>query len=105
MYDSPKRRMLKHAKARAKRKGVPFSLRMRDVTVPEFCPVLGLPLAHATGHSCDTSPALDRIRPERGYVPGNILVVSDLANRIKANASPDQIQRVAAFYANLDFMG
>ena len=48
-----------------------------------------------------TSPSLDRIVPEKGYVKDNIIIVSLMANSIKNQATPDQIQKVATFYKKL----
>lgn len=41
------------------------------------------------------SPTLDRIVPEKGYVLGNIAVISHKANAIKQNATAEEILRVA----------
>ena len=93
--------MLTAAKHRAKRKGVPFSLTTGDIVIPKTCPALGIPLAHrrggTRGGAADNSPSLDRVVPERGYVPGNVIVISALANRIKNNATLDQLRRVTSF--------
>ena len=52
--------------------------------------------ARAMGKAqADNSPTLDRIIPERGYVKGNVVVISALANRIKTNANVRQIELVA----------
>jgi hypothetical protein len=49
----------------------------------------------------DASPELDRIVPSLGYVKGNVLVVSRRANRIKTDATVEELQQVASFYAAL----
>jgi hypothetical protein len=59
-----------------------------------------VPLKYSPGPLADNSPTLDRIDPARGYVPGNIAVLSALANRIKSNAAPAQIRAVLAFVEN-----
>lgn len=69
-----------------------------------MCPVLGVPLDYTIGKGgiCnDYSPSFDRIDPSKGYVSGNVIVVSTLANRIKSNANVDQLKKVAAFYEQL----
>lgn len=93
--------MLSNAKRRAKKSCVPFNLKLDDIVVPAVCPVLGIWLEVGGGISFAArmnSPSLDRIVPERGYVEGNIIVVSNLANCIKSVATPDQIIRVGEFY-------
>lgn len=89
--------MLHNAKSRAKRLGVPFSLTLDDIRVPEFCPILGIRLRAATGRQSSASPSLDRIRPAEGYVPGNCIVISMRANQIKSDATAEELRKVAAF--------
>lgn len=93
--------MLSNAKQRAKHAGVPFEITLADIVVPSHCPVLGIALARRLGRKGggDASPSLDRIKPERGYVVGNIIVVSGRANRIKSNATIEELGAVADFYA------
>jgi len=86
---------------RAKQRGLPFTISKSDVVIPSHCPVLGIPLQPGTGVLTDNSPSLDRIIPELGYVPGNVIVVSHKANRIKTDASPVELQKVADFYNKL----
>ena len=47
------------------------------------------------------SPSLDRIDNDKGYTKGNVIMVSHMANSIKNQATPDQIQKVATFYKKL----
>ena len=95
----PERALLSSAKQRAKEAGVPFSITEEDIIIiPPCCPVLGIPLQRKAGRGGgDNSPSLDRIVPELGYVPGNIAVISNRANRIKSNATAEEIERVAAW--------
>jgi hypothetical protein len=75
---------------------VPFSITEDDIRIPKRCPVLGLRLKQGTGkRRRNSSPTLDRLNPRLGYVPGNVAVISFIANTIKSNATPRQIQKVA----------
>lgn len=94
-------RLVQAAKRRARDLGIECSIRLDDVVVPERCPVLGVPLVVNRGTCGPDSPTLDRIDPAKGYVPGNVLVVSLRANTIKNNATPHELLRVASFYAPL----
>ena len=49
----------------------------------------------------DYSPSFDRIYPKKGYIKGNIVIVSNKANRIKTDATVDEIRKVADFYEKL----
>jgi len=80
--------------------GVPFDLTVSDLyPIPEVCPVLGIPIHYGTGHTgaADNALSIDRIDPAEGYVRGNIQLMSMRANRIKNNATPEELRRVADF--------
>ena len=90
--------MISSAKQRAKKAGVPFDLNVDDlVPLPEVCPVLEIPLDLESEKLGDNSATLDRLVPTKGYVRGNVVVISHRANKIKTDASPDEIEAVAAW--------
>ena len=93
--------LLGRAKHRAKKLNIPFDLTPEDIVIPEICPVLGIKLSHKRIDGWQSFPSLDRIEPAKGYVRGNVIVVSWLANTIKSCATPDQILAVGEFYKNL----
>jgi hypothetical protein len=93
--------MLKNAKIRAKKHGVPINIELSDIVIPEFCPILGLKLEHGTQETHDASPTLDRIIPSQGYVKGNVVVISHRANRIKSDASLVELQNLVSWLARL----
>jgi len=96
--------VLHNIKTRAKKQGVPFDLTEEDLVVPEFCPVLGIRLERSTnpkGGVTDCAPTVDRLIPELGYVKNNIIIVSHKANRIKNNATVEELEAVATFYRDL----
>lgn len=93
--DSRAKYLLGRAKTRAKQKGVPFSITLADIVIPEVCPVLGIPLNVAFKvRNHPNAPSLDRVVPALGYVPGNINVISYRANTLKNNASADELKRI-----------
>lgn len=42
--------------------------------------------------SLNPKPSLDKIIPKLGYVKGNVWVVSNKANRIKSNATIEELE-------------
>ena len=87
----------KGAKQRAKRQGVPFDINICDIKIPEYCPVLGIKIQQGIGQNVDASPSLDKIIPSKGYVKGNIQVISWRANSIKRDASLEEIKSVVKY--------
>lgn len=85
----------------SKKKGWDFNLDESDISVPEVCPVLGIPLSVNNSESNkDDSPSIDRIDPKKGYTKGNVAVISMKANRIKNDASLEDLQKVVDWLKN-----
>jgi hypothetical protein len=72
-------RFCSRAKVSAKRAGAAFDLTPADIAVPARCPVLGLVLRVGTGKHDANSPTLVRLDLSRGFVRGNVLIVSKQA--------------------------
>ena len=88
--------------------GVPFDLEPQDIKnklnlAGSKCPVLGvdMEISKLGTKNNDLTPSIDRIDPKKGYVKDNIIVVSMRANRIKTDATVDEIRKVADFYEKL----
>ena len=95
-------RLIHLARSRAKQLGLEFNITREDVPIPEFCPVLGIPLLFDQPRGfCDNSPTLDRIDNTKGYVIENIVIVSWRANRIKCDATIEELKLLAKFYTKL----
>jgi hypothetical protein len=82
-----KQQLYRSARKRALQKGLEFNIELRDIHIPKKCPILKVPLICSTRYS----PSIDRIYPDKGYVKGNIAVISTLANSMKANATPNEL--------------
>ena len=100
--DNPKKTLLGSSKQRAKRCEIEFSLQEEDLIIPDVCPYLGIPLTSIRGKGRQqTNLSLDRIDSTKGYVPGNVQVISDLANRMKQEATPEQLVAFAKGILNM----
>jgi len=93
--------MLSRAKDTAKRRGLECTITAEDIVIPTHCPIFGTPLLATPGKVSPNSPSIDRIDNSRGYVPGNIIVISFRANRIKSDASLSELQALVAFLDTL----
>ena len=93
----PRQGMLSDAKKRSRQQKIPFSLTLDDIIVPTICPVLGTILMVGKGKVTPDSPSLDRLRPELGYIRGNVAVISYRANRIKNDATYDELLRLVDY--------
>lgn len=103
----PLKQMFRSIKQRAQLAGLDFAIKVTDIEIPTHCPVLGIPLIFGSrrlpglaGRDC--RPSVDRIDNLKGYVIGNIVVVSYRANRLKSDATISEMEAIASFYRRLD---
>lgn len=82
--------LLANAKRRSRQKGIPFNLEPEDLILPTTCPVLDIPM-YVGEEMHDGSPTLDRYIPEKGYVIGNVNIISNKANRLKNDGTLEEI--------------
>lgn len=99
----PIQTMLSRARKRAREYGREFSITESDVLIGKFCPVLGVPMFQTFERMpTHASPSLDRIDSSRGYVPGNVAVISYRANTLKRDATIEELEAIVAYMkANL----
>ena len=63
------------------------------------CPALGIKMWFSDSER--NFPSVDRIFPEKGYTKGNVVWISYKANRIKNNATVEELKKVTRFYSKL----
>jgi len=80
------------AKRRAKLANLEFSITRHDFFLPKLCPLLGIKLVVGNRKVTEQSPTLDRIDNTKGYIPGNVWIISYKANTIKSNASLKELE-------------
>lgn len=98
-----KTHIVARARYRARKKGIEATITAADLIWPTHCPVLGIRLNYrqyagegGQGHEPDR-PSLDRWDNAKGYIPGNVFVVSYRANALKSDATAEELQKVAAY--------
>ena len=92
---TPEYVMFYDACKRSRKRGVPINITPDDIIIPEVCPVLGMPLVAGEGLKSPNTPSLDCIDPAKGYVKGNVIVVSWRYNKFKGDLTPEELRKVA----------
>jgi hypothetical protein len=95
-------RFLAATKKRAKAKNLPYDLTLkylRSIALDK-CPIFDLELDWSSWGeknqiANDNSPSVDRIDPKKGYVVGNVIWLSWKANRLKSNATSEDLFKIA----------
>lgn len=87
------------AKYEAKRKQNPeFQVAFEDIEWRTHCPVFGMLLDYRHGvRNKDNCPSFDRIDNTKGYVKGNVCVVSYKANRIKNDGTAEDHRLISNY--------
>ena len=99
---------VKSARRRAKIKGIPFNLTIEYLLdiVTDRCPVFNTEFKFRGNKVArDESPSLDRIDPTKGYVEGNVVVISSKANNIKSAYKSTDIYKVAQWLQEIENKG
>lgn len=89
------RKLVHDSRSRAKKAGIDHNLDLNYLLeiLPECCPYLGAQFHWEANFNCGHrkphpfSPSIDRIDSSKGYVKGNVAIVSHRANAIKNDAS------------------
>lgn len=85
---NPAKTIFRNVSKRARERGIPFNLIPSDIIIPEACPVFGTPFVYGSVQTA----SVDRIDPNKGYSKNNIQIISQKANAMKSNASPEELK-------------
>lgn len=77
----------------------PFDLEFDDIEWPTHCPVLGIELDYygLLGSRNEASVSFDRVDSTIGYVPGNVIIISWRANRVKNDGTSEEHRKIAEY--------
>jgi len=87
-------------KSSAKKRGIDFDLTVLDlyeISYPITCPISGVALHWYTSQQ-PNSYSFDRIDSNKGYSIDNLIVVSWRANRLKSDATHEELKQLHDFY-------
>ncbi len=99
---SIKGELVRRARIRGRKSGLEATIRTVDLQWPTHCPILGIELDYVTprgfrkAHSPNL-PTLDRWDNSKGYVAGNVFIISLRANTLKNNGTPAELEAVALY--------
>lgn len=88
---------LDRARGRSRRSGLKFNLTVEDIIIPKRCPVFNCLLKRNKDAKSPAfnSPSIDKIIPKKGYIKGNVQVISYKANVMKNNATIKELIQFA----------
>lgn len=84
------------ARTRSRQNGIEFTIIKEDVIIPEICPILGCKLTKGNGY-LPNAMSLDRIDNTKGYIPGNVRVISRKANLMKSDLTMDILEKLIKY--------
>lgn len=94
--NNPEQHLLNITKTRAKQRNLEFNLEVSDIHIPDICPVLKVKLNKNAGPLADRAnrASVDRIDSSKGYIKGNVRIISWRANYVKGNSTLDELKKV-----------
>lgn len=102
--DRIKYQCLVNMRERARHNGYECNLEMSDMPeLTESCPILGMKYVKGSLQNKDYSPTIDRKNPNLPYLKkykDNLLFISHRANRIKSNATHEELLLIAKYVAS-----
>lgn len=99
---TPEKQIYYNAKFRSKHEGLAFNITPSDISIPEKCPALGIPLIAGAGVVTNNSPSIDQIEPGKGYIKGNVQIISHKANTMKSNATLAELRMLVSFMEKVE---
>jgi len=97
---------LNNISSRCRKDDIEFDISLDDLSpFPLRCPVLGIPIDYFKKKKgpANSSPSIDRIDPSKGYIRGNVRVVSQKANRLKQDSCKEETIRVLAYQLDIPY--
>lgn len=97
--EAPWKLTYKNTRGGARKRGIEFNITEEYIKSiwNDVCPVLGIPLKANASRYEDNSFSLDRIDNTKGYIEGNVVIISNRANKLKNNASLDELRKIVKF--------
>lgn len=89
------RAKFRQKKANSKREE--WTITFGELVWPTHCPVLGIELDYFSEIRVENSVSFDRIDSQKGYITGNVKIISWRANRIKNDGTAEEHRKIAEY--------
>lgn len=84
------------ARTRSRKKGIEFTISKEDIIIPKRCPITGCLLTKGDGYN-PNAMSLDRVDNKKGYIPGNVRVISRRANLMKSSLTLEVLDKLVKY--------
>lgn len=86
---------IKGSRSRAKERNFEHDIEIEDFEYHTHCPILNIAYTYLEGSM--SAPSLDRVDTTKGYVKGNVKIISRRANSLKSDASISDIEKLLKY--------
>jgi len=88
--------IIRSKRGNKRRQRTELSVEYYKTLIVDTCPLLNVKLTYSNfeGRTPDNYATLDKIDPNRGYVEGNVQIVSFRANTLKSNATLEELKMI-----------
>lgn len=93
----PKKALLNYMKRNAQARNLEFNLTINDIIIPEKCPILGIPPFFSKERQIDNTPSGDRVDNTKGYIKGNVRIISWRANSMKRDLTIEIAEQMVKY--------
>lgn len=83
---------MRRSRENARQRNIEHSITLEDIKIPQYCPYLNIALTFEWNKTKSlTDASVDRIDSSKGYIPGNVQIISLKANIMKNNATEKEL--------------
>ena len=97
--ENPKHYLWYVARTRARKYNIEFDIEESDIVIPIYCPILNCKLEKGNGYLFNAM-SLDRVDNNKGYIKGNVRVISRKANLLKSSLTLDILETLIKYIKN-----
>jgi len=100
-FEWVKKSLINRIRSAAKERSLEFDITVYDIEWPEYCPVFGTKLIYMSTKINDIySASFDRTDSSKGYIKGNVRIISRRANTCKSNCTLEEIRLIYQYILN-----